>query len=397
MSRHPALERPEDRGWMAEALALAARGQGLTSPNPMVGALVVRDGQVVGRGFHERAGGAHAEVAALGEAGTRARGATLYVTLEPCNHHGRTPPCVEAVIRARIARVVVAVADPNSRVTGGGARALTAAGLDVTMGCLEPAARAFNRVFFTAMERTRPHVTLKCAMTLDGKIAAADRSSRWITGEQARAEAHLLRSRSDAVIVGIGTALADDPALTVRRTPLPAREPLRVVVDSRARLPITARLIEAGSPARVVVAVADEAAAERVARLEAAGVSVLQCKSRHGRVDVADLCARLFAREVMGVLLEGGSALNGSFLQAGLVDRVAMFIAPMLLGGASAPTAIGGQGLALGDALRLTAVTLRPLGEDWLLEGDARHVDPLAPAGERGKGEGAPTAGWDVH
>jgi diaminohydroxyphosphoribosylaminopyrimidine deaminase/5-amino-6-(5-phosphoribosylamino)uracil reductase len=240
----------------------------------------------------------------------------------------------------------------------------------VGRGCLEAEARALNRVFFTAMQRRRPHVTLKCGMTLDGKIAAAGGASRWITGEAARAEAQRLRSLCDAVIVGIGTVLADDPALTVRLGRPWPREPLRVVLDSRARLPLTARLIDAGTPARAVVAVAAEAPAERVARLEARGVTVLQCKSRDGRVDVADLCARLFARDVLGILVEGGSEAHGAFLEARLVDRVTVFVAPLLLGGARAPGAVGGRGLSLDQALRLGSVTVRPVGEDWLVEGD---------------------------
>jgi len=360
----------EDERWMARALALAERGRGLCSPNPMVGGVVVSEGRLVGEDFHARAGGPHAEAEALRQAGDRARGATLYVTLEPCNHQGRTPPCVDAILRAGIRRVVVAAGDPNPRVRGGGTRALREAGLEVLSGCREDEARACNRVFLAAMERLRPHVTLKCAMTLDGKIAAFDRSARWITGDAARLEAHRLRSQSDAVMVGIGTVLADDPALTVRLDPPWPREPLRIVVDSGARLPLAARLIDSGTPARAVVAVADEAPAERLARLEARGVTVLSCKSRDGRVDPADLCARLFALDVTGVLLEGGSELNGAFIEAGLVDRVAIFIAPLLIGGATAPTAVGGHGRLLSEAIRLQSLEARPVGPDWLIEGD---------------------------
>jgi diaminohydroxyphosphoribosylaminopyrimidine deaminase/5-amino-6-(5-phosphoribosylamino)uracil reductase len=366
---------PDDRRWMRHALALAERGRGLCSPNPLVGAVVVKGGRLVSEGFHARAGGSHAEAEALRKAGADARGSTLYVTLEPCNHHGRTPPCVGAILEAGVRRVVGAVGDPNPRVRGGGMRALESAGVEVVEGCLEAEARACNRVFLTAMERSRPHVTLKCAMTLDGKIAAVDGSSRWITGEAARLEAHRLRSWSDAVMVGIGTVLADDPALTVRREPPWPREPLRVVVDSQARLPLTARLVDAGSPSRVVVAVADEAPVERVSRLEARGVTVLGCKSRDGRVDPSDLCSRLFALDVMGVLLEGGGTLNGAFLDAGLVDRVAMFIAPRLIGGALAPTAVGGGGYPLAEARELTHVEARAVGRDWLVEGDVVMPD----------------------
>ncbi len=367
----------DDVRWMAHALALAARGRGRTSPNPMVGAVVVKDGALAGQGFHEHAGGPHAEVLALEEAGARARGATLYVTLEPCNHQGRTPPCVEAILRAGIARLVAAVRDPNPRVRGDGARSLVAAGLEVTVGCLEAEARDLNRVCFTAMERLRPHVTLKCAMTLDGKIADVDRSSRWITGEEARQEGHRLRSQSDAVLTGIGTVLADDPALTVRLGAPWPREPYRVVVDSHCRLPHSARLIAAGSPDRVIVAVTDHAPVGRIAALATRGVAVLQCKAREGRVDLADLCGRLLALDVQGLLLEAGSVLNWAFLEAGLVDRVAVFVAPTLVGGEQASTPVGGRGLSLGEAVRLRALNVRPLGADWLLEGDVvRRAEP---------------------
>ena len=369
----PPYDDMTDLQWMARALTLAARGRGLTSPNPMVGAILVRDGAMLAERFHERAGGAHAEAAALAEAGERARGAILYVTLEPCNHVGRTPPCVDAIIRAGVRRVVSATRDPNPRVKGGGTAALATAGVEVTTPCLEREARDLNRAFFTAVERQRPHVTVKWAMTLDGKIASFDRRSQWITGEAARQEGHRLRSQSDAIVTGIGTVLADDPALTVRLAQPWPREPYRVVVDSRARLPLDAKLLQTGSRSRVLVAVGEAAAPQRLAALESAGVTVLACKSREGRVDVADLGARLLALDVTAVLLEAGSELTGAFVQAGLVDRVAAFVAPTLLGGADAPTSVGGPGLALANALSLTNMTVRPIGADWLIEADVIH------------------------
>ena len=371
----------EDARWMRRALDLAEGGRGRTSPNPMVGAVVVSGGRAVGEGFHVRAGGPHAEACALAHAGAAARGATMYVTLEPCNHHGRTGPCVDAIVGGGITRVVAAVADPNPRVEGGGAGALRAAGIAVRMGCLAEEARRQNRVFFGAVARGRPHVTLKCAMTLDGKIAAADGSSRWITGEAARRQAHRMRSEADAVAVGIGTALADDPSLDVRLPEPWPREPYRVVVDSGARLPVTARVLAAGRPERALVAVADTAPADRVATIVARGASVLTCRARQGRVDLEDLCRQLFGLEVMGLLVEGGSVLAAAFLEAGLVDRVAFFIAPKLLGGAAAPTAIAGPGRPLHAAARLAAVEVRPMGDDWLVEADVRRDDGDRPDG----------------
>jgi diaminohydroxyphosphoribosylaminopyrimidine deaminase/5-amino-6-(5-phosphoribosylamino)uracil reductase len=372
--------KPEDLARMARALALAERGRGLTSPNPMVGAVLVRDGEIVGEGFHAEAGGPHAEVVALAAAGERGRGATLYVTLEPCNHHGRTPPCTRAIRNAGVARVVAGAVDPNPHVIGGGADVLRAAGIEVAVGARGDEVRAQNRAFFTAMRRGRPHVTLKAAMTLDGKIAAQDGTSRWITGAEARAEAHRLRSESDAVVVGIGTALADDPALNVRlEAPWP-REPWRVVVDSRARLPVHARVIRAGRAERAIVAITDAAPPERVAALEAAGATVMACKSAQGRVDLADLAARLFALDVIAMLVEGGAELNAGFVEAGLVDRIAIFLAPKVLGGAGAPTPVGGPGRSLSQALHLARPTVRPIGDDWLVEADVA-ADVVAPDG----------------
>jgi len=359
-----------DETFMRRALALAERGRGLTSPNPMVGAVVVRHGEIVGEGFHARAGAPHAEIDALRAAGDRARGATLYVTLEPCNHHGRTPPCAPAVLAAGVARVVAAVADPNPFVAGAGADALRAAGVPVETGCLADEAAAQNRVFMTAMRERRPHVTLKAGMTADGKIADVHGGARWITGEPARAEAHRQRSESDAIVVGITTVLRDDPALTVRLPRPWPREPYRVVLDTSARTPPGARLIAGATPARAIIAVGDAAPADRVTALEAAGATVLRCPARDGRVAPDAVLAALFAREVRAVLLEGGGEVHGGFLDAGLVDRVTLFVAPLLLGGREAPPVVGGAGRELKSAVRLGPMSVRHVGADLLIEAD---------------------------
>ena len=361
---------PLDESLMHQALALAERARGLTSPNPLVGALVVRDGVVVGEGFHQTAGAPHAESLALAAAGAAARGATLYVTLEPCVHQGRTPPCVPAIVEAGIRRVVAAVTDPNRRVSGAGLAALRQAGLEVSVGCLLEEARRLNRPFFTWITAGRPLVTLKVAMSLDGKIAGWDRSSRWITGDVARRETHRLRSQADAIAVGISTVLADDPELTVRLEPAWPREPYRVVVDSHGRTPTTSRVLAAGRPARTLIAVTESAPEDRLRALEASGAQVLRLPSRDGRVDLGALMADLARREVTALLLEGGGELNAGFLEAGLVDRVAVFVAPMLLGGRDAPTPLEGPGRGLKEAFRLTRMTVRPVGEDLLIEGD---------------------------
>lgn len=355
---------------MARALALAERARGLTSPNPMVGALVVAGGDVVGEGFHRGAGHAHAEVEALAAAGARAVGATLYVTLEPCVHHGRTPPCAPAVVASGVRRVVVAAGDPNPLVSGRGLDALRQAGLDVAGGVLEVEAERQNRVFFTAMRWARPHVTLKAAVTLDGRIADVHGASQWISGEVARRHAHRLRAESDAIVVGVETVLRDDPRLTVRLEPPWPREPYRVVLDSRGRLPPTARLIAAGTRGRALVAVTSAASPAATRSLEAAGASVVRLAARETRVDVAALLAELAAREVRGVLVEGGGEVHAAFLDAGLVDRVVVFVAPRLLGGREAPSVVGGAGRALKDAVRLGPFEVTHLGDDLLLEAD---------------------------
>jgi len=361
-----------DQVWMARALSLAARGLGLTSPNPAVGAVLVRDGGLVGEGAHLRAGGPHAEVAALAQAGGAARGATCYVTLEPCAHHGRTPPCVEALIAAGVARVVAACQDPNPRVNGRGLAALAEAGIAVTVGVGEAEARALNRAFFTRVTTGRPHVTLKAAMTLDGKIAAWDGTSRWITGEAARREGHRLRFLADAVLVGIGTVLRDDPALSVRLPEVPPKEPLRVVADSRLRTPPAAQILRAGTPARTIVAGTAPIPRRRADALRSLGVQVFELprERESRRVSLPALLAKLAELDVVAVLAEGGAELGAGLLDAGLVDRVAFFVAPRLLGGRSAPGPLGGVGRALKEAVNLTGLTYRPIGEDLLIEGD---------------------------
>lgn len=363
-----------DARFMRRALDLAERARGLTSPNPMVGAVVVRDGAIVGEGFHRRAGAAHAEVEALDAAGPRARGATLYVTLEPCVHHGRTPPCAPRVLAAGLARVVVGLRDPNPCVAGGGLAALRAAGLELTVGVLAGEAERQNRVFLTAMRAGRPHVTLKVAMTLDGKVADIRGASRWITGEAARAEGHRLRRESDAVLVGVGTVLADDPELTVRAGDPWPREPYRVVLDSEARTPPAARLIGAGSPDRALILVTERAPAARRQALAAAGATVVTCPGHGGRVELAAALGELAAREARGVLVEGGAEVHGAFLVAGLVDRVVAFVAPRLLGGRTARPALAGEGLDLARALRLGPLAARGVGDDLCIEADVLRM-----------------------
>lgn len=363
-----------DERFMRRALELAERGRGLTSPNPMVGAVLVgADGKIVGEGFHRQAGAPHAETEALAAAGAQAKGATLYVTLEPCAHHGRTPPCAPAVVAGGVARAVAALEDPNPLVAGRGLETLRQAGIAVTVGVLAGEAAAQNRAFLTAMRERRPHVILKGAVTLDGKIADWHGASKWITGEAARAHAHRLRGEADAIAVGIGTVIRDDPELTVRLDRPWPREPYRVVLDPGARTPPAARLIHAASPPRALIAVADVAPRDRIERLEATGATVLSCPTRDGRIDLGALVSELFAREVRSLLVEGGGETHAAFLEAGLVDRVAVFVAPLLLGGREATSLVGGPGRDLKEAVRLGPLSVTAVGDDLLVEADVRR------------------------
>jgi len=363
-------EESADR-FMRRAIELAERGRGLTSPNPMVGAVIVAPGgDVIGEGFHERAGAPHAEVEALRAAGTRARGATMYVTLEPCSHQGRTPPCAPAVVAAGIARVVTAVGDPNPLVSGQGFAELRRAGIEVVTGVGAAEAARQNRVFLTAMRERRPHVIVKAGMTLDGKIADLHGASRWITGGPARERAHLLRSESDAIVVGIETVLRDDPELTVRLGRPWPREPFRVVLDTKARTPRTARVIRAGSPSRALIVVGADAPEARARELAGAGATVVPCRTRDGRLDLGAVLDELFTREVRGVLVEGGGEIHAAFLDTNLVDRVAIYVAPLLVGGRGATPVVGGVGRELKNAVRLGGLSVTALGDDLLIEAD---------------------------
>ncbi|BCX89606.1 diaminohydroxyphosphoribosylaminopyrimidine deaminase/5-amino-6-(5-phosphoribosylamino)uracil reductase [Methylomarinovum tepidoasis] len=318
-----------DNLWMARALRLAEKGRYTTDPNPRVGCVLVKDGRVVGEGWHRRAGGPHAEIEALKMAGGAAHGADCYVTLEPCCHHGRTPPCTEALIGAGVRRVVAAMTDPNPRVAGGGLKRLQAAGIETVCGILETEAERLNRGFVSRQRRGRPWVTAKLAASLDGRTALASGESKWITSPQARADVHRLRAGSSAVLTGIGTVLADDPRLDARLEDGDIVQPLRVVVDSRLRMPPTARML--GLPGRTLIASCHPDPARRAA-LETAGAEIWAAPAREGRVDLAALLEELARREVNEVLVEAGATLNGALAIASLVDEWVLYLAPCLLG-----------------------------------------------------------------
>jgi diaminohydroxyphosphoribosylaminopyrimidine deaminase/5-amino-6-(5-phosphoribosylamino)uracil reductase len=348
-----------DHAMMASALQLAARGLETTTPNPRVGCVIVRDGRVVSEGWHERAGGPHAEAAALLAAGEAARGATVYITLEPCAHHGRTPPCAEALVKAGVARVVCAMSDPNPKVCGRGFALLEAHGVAWQSGLLEQDARELNIGFISRMTRGRPWVRLKAASTLDGKTALENGTSQWITGPAARRDGHRWRARACAVLTGFGTVRADDPQLTVRDVPC-SRQPLRVVVDARLETPPNARILQGGN---VLIACAARDVA-RASALEQLGAEVVVLPNPAGKVDLSALLRELAARGINEVHAEAGFKLNGSLLREGCVDELLLYMAPMLVGDAAQGIFNLAPFTRLDQALRPRLHDVRHIGDD---------------------------------
>ncbi|GIO05415.1 riboflavin biosynthesis protein RibD [Brevibacillus reuszeri] len=351
-----------DNQYMDMALGLAKSALGQTSPNPLVGAVVVKDGAVVGIGAHLRAGEPHAEVHALRMAGDSTRGATLYVTLEPCSHHGKTPPCADAVVAAGISRVVIAVLDPNPLVAGNGVQKLRDFGLEVTVGVREEEARQLNEVFFHFITTKRPFVTVKTASTLDGKIASVTGHSRWITGSAARAQVHELRRQYDAILVGVGTVLADDPELTARcKGQTFGRQPVRVILDSYLRTPLFARVIQGVEHVPTWIFTTEESSPEKREELLAKGVTVIAV-ARPMTVDA--VLSVLGERGITSLLVEGGAEVNGSFLQARAVQKIVSYVSLKLIGGNGAPSPFGGQGLAsMDEAVVLTHTQVEQVDE----------------------------------
>ena len=349
---------------MHRALVLARKGVGKTSPNPSVGCVIVKDGEIVGEGWHRMAGTPHAEVHALQAAEDLACGADVYVTLEPCSHHGKTPPCAEALISAGVARVFIGMTDPNPKVCGQGERLLQDAGITVQTGILEEECRLLNEYFIKHITTGLPFVISKSAMTMDGKIATAGGDSKWITSEEARRFAHTLRSEADAIMVGIGTVLADDPLLTAR---IPgSKDPLRIIVDSGLRIPLSANVLREGQPSRTIIAtLCDDPA--KIAAIRERGADVLVCKARDCRVDLNDLIIRLGAMGILSILLEGGAELAGAMLRGGLIDKFCFFFAPKLVGGAGMEPFAGQGAASMADVVALKNITVREFGADLMI------------------------------
>jgi len=344
---------------MDRALRLAARGLYTTTPNPRVGCVIVRDGEILGQGFHERAGEPHAEIHALQRAGARARGATVYVTLEPCGHHGRTPPCVDALIQAGVSRVVAAMQDPNPKVAGEGLQRLRAARIAVESGLLEEQARELNVGFVARMTRARPWLRIKTASSLDGGTALRNGQSQWITGPAARRDGHRWRARSCAVMIGIGTLLADNPHLTVREVRT-TRQPLRIVVDRQLEIPLGAHVLEGGHA--LIVTAQDRP--EKVRQLERLGSEVVRLANPEGKVDLVALMHELARRELNEILVESGGRLNGALLRAHVVDELVVYLAPHLLGDTARGMFDLGELTALDQRVELTMREVRRVGND---------------------------------
>lgn len=357
----------QDFEWMTQALRLAERGLYTTSPNPRVGCVIVKNGQLIGEGFHLKAGQPHAEVHALRQAGNHTKGATAYVTLEPCSHYGRTPPCAHALVEAGVSRVVIAMQDPNPLVAGKGISYLQSHGIEVTSGLLQTQAQALNPGFILSMTQQRPYVRLKVAASLDGKTALANGASQWITSIASRKDVHHWRARSCAMLTGIGTVLHDDPSLTVREVDTP-RQPLRVIVDSQLRIPLNARVLHGG---HAVIAYA-QAPQEKLALLQAQGVQTIALPDAAGQIDINALLKTLAQQQINEVMVEAGAGLNGAMLQSGLVDELLMYFAPKLMGN----TGVGMFNLpafeTMSQALDLNIIDVRHFGQDIRIQAKCR-------------------------
>lgn len=359
-----------DEEYMKRALELAKNGTGYTNPNPLVGAVIVKDGIIIGEGYHFAYGGNHAEINAFLNAKSDVKGATMYVTLEPCSHFGKTPPCANAIVQKGIKKVVIGLMDPNPLVSGRGIEILRDNGIEVVTGVLEEECKKINEVFLKYIITGRPFCILKTAMTLDGKIATSTGHSKWITSEISRKYVHELRHRVAAIMVGIGTVIADDPSLTARIENKDAKDPIRIVVDSSARIPLDSKVLHLESKAKTIIVTTEKAEKDKLRILEEMGAEIIITPLKNGRVDLTYLMQILGKRKIDSVLLEGGSDLNYSAIEDGIVDKINTFIAPKIIGGNKAKTPIGGLGKAtMGEAIVIRDMEIYRFGDDLMIEG----------------------------
>jgi len=360
--------------FMKTALALAEKGIGFTSPNPMAGAVVVKDGKIVGRGFHEAVGRPHAEVNAIADAGDAARDATLYVTLEPCNHTGRTPPCTERILDAGIKRVTAAMADPNPDVAGGGFEYLRQSGIDVSVGLCRAEAEKLNESFIKYVRTRQPFVILKCASTLDGQIATRTGDAEWVSGPESRQHVHCIRHAVDAIMVGVGTVHADNPSLTTRLENTKGRDPIRIILDTNLSIPEDAKVLRLRSESDTILVYGKTGAEDKKARIEKMGVRVLNSPLKDGKIDLIPLVDRLGAMGITSLLIEGGGRVIASAVTSGIVDKILFFFAPKLSGGNDGVAICAGKGAATMDGcIPIEEMAVRRFGQDLLVEGYVRH------------------------
>jgi diaminohydroxyphosphoribosylaminopyrimidine deaminase/5-amino-6-(5-phosphoribosylamino)uracil reductase len=356
--------------YMRQVLKLAKKGMGLTNPNPLVGAIIVKEGKIIAKGYHKAFGLAHAEVNAINNAKESLEGSTLYVNLEPCSHYGKTPPCAKAIIEAGVKNVVIAMIDPNPLVKWQGVKMLKNAGVDITLGVLENEAKKVNEIYIKYITQKEPFVIMKSAMTLDGKIATFSGNSKWISCEASRNYAHKLRNRVSAIMLGINTVLTDNPRLTTRLSKKDSKDPIKVIIDSKGRLPIDSNVINSSSNAKVILATTNMLNPEKEKQLSNKGVTIIKTDYNNNGVNLISLMSELYNLNIDSVLIEGGGNINASALSAGIVDKAIMFIAPKIVGGKSAKTPVEGEGVEfLDDAIRLNDISISQIGSDILVEG----------------------------
>ncbi len=360
----------DDSLFMKRALELAARGSGSTSPNPLVGAVIVKAGEIIGEGWHERVGEVHAEINAIKNSRESVEGSTIYVNLEPCSHFGRTPPCAAELVKRGFKRVVIAMEDPNPLVAGRGIKLLRDSGIQVDVGICRLEALMLNDIFIKFITKKSPFVLLKSAMTLDGKTATKSGDSKWISGELSREYVHRLRNRYSSILVGLNTVLKDDPQLTTRLEGVEGRNPVRIIVDSKGRIPAEAKVLETDEKRRTIIATTEEMRTEKLSVLNNKGVEIIITDKKDGKVDIRQLMNELSKRGIDSLLVEGGGTVASAFIEEGLIDKVAFFIAPVIIGGKSAPTPVMGGGVDfISDGYRLKHQSVTSFGQDVLIEG----------------------------
>jgi len=361
-----------DEFFMKIALGLAEEAMGFTNPNPLVGAVIVKDGRIIGKGYHEKYGENHAEINALNYAVENVEDATMYVTLEPCSHFGKTPPCVDRIIKSGIKRVIIAMEDPNPIVSGNGIRILRENGLEVKVGVLKEEAERLNEIYIKYIVTKIPFTIMKAGMSLDGKIATYTGDSRWVTGEKARKYGHLLRQKVSAILVGVNTVIMDDPMLNTRLDNMQCVDPIRIILDSSGRIPITSKVLNI-NPSSTIVVVTKFTLEDKVKAIREKGVEVLVSSAKNGRVDLQFLMEELGKREIDSLLIEGGGEVSFSFFKEDLVDKVVFFIAPKIIGGRDAKTPVEGEGIAhIKDVVDLKDMEITKLGKDIMIEGYVR-------------------------